>query len=110
MVCHAVIASQYQTRYQTEKLFGFDIERAFFVRASVEREEPIYDEIPLVEDLLVHPLAEDPELFERIAVIVTQNFQPLRVLIAFSSALRWSGYWAVVSSSSYAWMARSTAS
>ncbi len=65
MIRHAVVAAKDKRCNETEQLFGFDVERAGFVGARVEREKSIDDEISLAQDLSIHSLAKLAKLFER---------------------------------------------
>jgi hypothetical protein len=124
MVRHAIVAAENERCNEAEQLLGFHVQRAGFVRARIEREKSIDDEISLAQDLSIHSLAKLAKLLQRtwIAMLVwerggtavrlrrssdgsralrqrgfrtllrsltrAQNFQPLSVLIAFSSAAR----------------------
>lgn len=70
MIRDAVIAPQHQGRDEAEQLLGPDVERAGFVRAGVECEEPVDNEIPLAEDFSVQSFPEVTELLERSTMLV----------------------------------------
>lgn len=65
MVRHAIVAAKDERCYESEQLLGFHVERAGFVRARVEREKSIYDEVSLAQDFSIHPLAKLAELLQR---------------------------------------------
>jgi hypothetical protein len=70
MIRDAVITPQHQRRDEAEELLGPDVERAGFIGARVEREEPVDDEVPLPEDLSIQSLPEVTELLERSTMLV----------------------------------------
>jgi len=64
VVGDAVVAAQHERSHEAEQFLGLHVERAAFVGAAIEVEEPVDDEIVLAEDARVHALAELPELGE----------------------------------------------
>jgi len=70
MIRDTVIAPQYERGDEAEQLLGPDVERAGFVGPGVEREEPIDDQVPFVENLDVQTRAELDEVLERSIVLV----------------------------------------
>src|SRR5712692_4204779 len=66
VVGDAVIAAQHHRGHEAEQLFGLDGERARFVGAGVEGEEPVDVEISGLEDGRVHLLAKVPEGLQRL--------------------------------------------
>jgi hypothetical protein len=70
MIGDAVITPEHERSDEAEQLLGPDIERAGFVGAGVEGEEPVDDEVPFVENLDVQTLAELDEVLERSTVLV----------------------------------------
>ena len=70
MIRDAVITPQHQRSDESKQLLGLDVERAGFVGAGVEREEPVDDEVPFVQNLDVQTLAELDEVLERSTMLV----------------------------------------
>ena len=66
----AVIAPQHERGDEAEQLLGPDVERAGLVGAGIEREEPVDDKVPFVQNLDVQTLAELDELIERSNMLV----------------------------------------
>jgi hypothetical protein len=70
MIGDAVITPQHQRSDEAEQLLGLDVESARFVGAGVEREKPVDDEVPFIENLDVQTRAELDEVLERSVVLV----------------------------------------
>ena len=70
MIRDAVITPQHQRSDESEQLLGLDVERAGLVGAGVEREKPVDDEVPFIENLDVQTRAELDEVLERSVVLV----------------------------------------
>jgi hypothetical protein len=70
MIRDAVITPEHQRCDEAEQLLGSDVERAGFVGAGVEREEPVDDKVPFIENLDVQTRAELDEVLERSIVLV----------------------------------------
>ena len=70
MIRDAVITPQHERCDEAEQLLGPDVERAGLVGAGVEREEPVDDKVPFVQNLDVQTLAELDELIERSNMLV----------------------------------------
>ena len=70
MIRHAVITPQHQGCDEAEQLLGPDVERAGFVGAGVEGEEPIDDKVPFIENLDVQTRAELDEVLERSTMLM----------------------------------------
>ena len=70
MIRDAVITPQHQRSDEAEELLGLDVERAGLVGPGVEREEPVDDEVPFIENLDVQTRAEIDEVLERSTMLV----------------------------------------
>ena len=70
MIRDAVITPQNQGSDEAEQLLGLDVESARLVGAGVEREKPVDDEVPFIENLDVQTRAELDEVLERSVVLV----------------------------------------
>ena len=70
MIRDAVITPQHQRSDEAEELLGLDVECAGLVGAGVEREKPVDDEVPFIENLDVQTRAELDEVLERSVVLV----------------------------------------
>jgi len=70
MIRDAVITPQHQRSDESEQLLGLDVERAGLVGPGVEREEPVDDKVPFVQNLDVQTLAELDEVLERSTMLL----------------------------------------
>jgi len=70
MIRDAVITPQHERCDEAEQLLGPDVECADLVGAGVEREEPVDDKVPFIENLDVQTRAELDEVLERSNMLV----------------------------------------
>ena len=71
MVGDAIVAAKHHRRDEPEQFLRLHIERTVFVRAAVEIEEAIDDEIVLAQDPRVHALAKLAELRQGAGSVAT---------------------------------------